>query len=78
MNSIKELLNKSFLEKSLAETKNCIWFITDFGIVAKIKNKQIISDFEVEKEALEIGLDLSKEEKEYYEINSARIIIYYS
>ena len=80
MNSTHDLILDSFKDLPLGETVNFIWFITDIGIVALFKQN---NDFEyynsrVDIEANKIGLDLTKEEKEYFDLEEKRFFLFYS
>ena len=80
MNSTHDLILDSFKDLPLGETVNFIWFITDIGIVALFKQN---NDFEyynsrVDIEANKIGLDLTKEEKEYFDLKEKRFFLFYS
>ena len=67
-------------EQPIGETPNFIWFITDIGIAALFKGNKIYKTYciNVEREAKNISLDISKEEKEYLEIENKKIFIFYS
>ena len=80
MNSTEAFLLDSFKEKPIGNTGHFIWFITDIGVVAlfkEAKNYEIYNS-NVEKEANKISLDISKEEKEYLQINDKRLFLFYS
>ena len=80
MNSIDDFILDSLKEKPIGETFHFVWHITDIGIAALFKgNKNFkIYNFNVEKEAKNINLDISKEEKEYLEIEDKKLFIFYS
>ena len=75
-----DLIIDSLKEEPIGETEHFIWFITDIGIVALFKeNKKLkVYNLSVDKEAKNIGLDISKEEKEYCEIEDKKLFIFYS
>tara|TARA_Y100001978_G_C23595837_1_gene386143 strand:+ start:28 stop:261 length:234 start_codon:yes stop_codon:yes gene_type:complete len=73
----EEMLFEAIKDIPLGETENFIWFITDIGILALVKDEEKINK-NPEKESLEINLDLTKEEKEYYVINKKQLILFYS
>jgi len=77
MTSTEDILIEAVKDIPLGETDNFLWFITEIGILALGKYQNEINKFP-EKEALEIDLDLSKEEKEYYVINKKKLILFYS
>ena len=80
MDSTCDVIIDSFREESIGKTSHFIWFITDIGIVALFK---IEGNFEtyssnVEIEANETALDISKEEKYYLKINERQFFLFYS
>ena len=80
MDSACDLIIDSLKEEPIGETDHFIWFITDIGIVALFKRDE---DFEtyssnVQIEANEIGLDITKEEKEYLKIKVRQLFLFYS
>ena len=84
-NSIKINSNNGFIldslkEQPIGETRYFVWFITDIGIAALFKGNENfkIYNLNVEKEAKNISLDISKEEKEYYEIEKKKLFLFYS
>ena len=77
MNSSEFIIKNSIEDQPIGETENFIWFITDIGILALVKDEEKINK-NPEKESLEINLDLTKEEKEYYVINKKQLILFYS
>ncbi len=80
MNSIHGFLLDSLKEEPIGETVHFVWYITDIGIAALFKGNEILKTYSVnvEKEAKDISLDISKEEKEYCEIDDKRLFIFYS
>ena len=80
MNSTHDFILDSLKEEPIGETVHFIWYITDIGIAALFKeNKNFeIYNLNVEKEAKNISLDISKEEKEYCEIEDKKLFIFYS
>ena len=80
MDSTSDLIIDSLKEEPIGETDHFIWFITDIGIVALFKrdeNFEIYSSH-VEIEANKIGLDITKEEKEYLMIKERQLLLFYS
>ena len=67
-------------DKPIGETVHFVWFITDIGIATVFKGDENIEiyNLNVKKEAKNIGLDVSKEEKEYFEIEDKKLFIFYS
>ena len=80
MNSTEEFLLDSFKEKPICNTDHFTWFITDIGVVALFKEAENyeIYNSNVAKEANNIDLDITKEEKEYIQINDKKLFLFYS
>ena len=80
MNSTHDFILDSLKREPIGETVHFVWFITDIGIAALFKkNKNFeIYNINFEKEAKNISLDVSKEEKEYYEIEDKKLFLFYS
>ena len=80
MDSTSGLIIDSLKEEPIGETDHFIWFITDIGIAALFKREQKyeIYSSNVEIEANKIGLDITKEEKEYLKIKEKKLFLFYS
>ena len=80
MDSTSDLIIDSLKEEPIGETDHFIWFITDIGIAALFKRKQNyeIYSSNLEIEANKIGLDITKEEKEYLKIKEKQLFLFYS
>ena len=78
MDSSELIIKNSIKSQPIGETENFIWFICEIGIFAIFKNSIDIPEIKILREALQIALDLSKEEKEYYFIEGKKIILFYS
>ena len=80
MDSTSDLIIDSLKEEPIGETDHFIWFITDIGIAALFKREQKyeIYNSNVEIEANKIGLDITKEEKEYLKIKKKQLFLFYS
>ncbi|ABM72079.1 conserved hypothetical protein [Prochlorococcus marinus str. MIT 9515] len=80
MDSINNFIIDSLEADPIGETFHFVWYITDIGIAALFKGDQIHETYNlnVEKEAQDINLDISKEEKEYCEIENKKLFIFYS
>ena len=80
MDSTRDLIIDSLKEEPIGETDHFIWFITDIGIAALFKREQNyeIYSSSVEIEANEIGLDITKEVKEYLKIKEKQLFLFYS
>ena len=80
MDSTSDLIINSLQEEPIGETDHFIWFITDIGIAALFKGEQNyeINNSNVDIEANKIGLDITKEEKEYLKIKEKQLFLFYS
>ena len=80
MNFTYDFILDSFKEEPIGETVNFVWYITDIGIAAVFKgNKDFnIYNSNAEKEAKNLNIDTSKEEKEYCEIKDKKLFLFYS
>ena len=80
MHSTNDFILDSLRDEPIGETIHFVWYITDIGIAALFKeNKNFkIYNLSVEKEAKNISLDISKEEKEYCEIENKKLFLFYS
>ena len=80
MDSTSDLIIDCLKEEPIGETDHFIWFITDIGIAALFKRDQNYETYSsnVEIEANKIGLDITKEEKEFLKIKEKRIFLFYS
>ena len=79
MDPLHSLIRESLNNKPIGQSKNFEWFITEIGIVAlmKFQNKSI-SSLDPIKEAIELDLDLSKEEKQLIKLDEKQLILFYS
>ena len=80
MDSTCDLIIDSLKEEPIGETDLFIWFVTDIGIVALFKKEENFETYNsnVEIEANKIGLDITKEEKEFLKIKGKQIFLFYS
>ena len=80
MDSTSDLIIDSLKEEPIGETDHFIWFITDIGIAALFKREQNYEFYSsnVEIEANKIGLDITKEVKEYLKIKEKQLFLFYS
>ena len=80
MDSTCDLILDSLKEEPIGETDHFIWFITDIGIVALFKEEDNFEtcNSKVENEANKVGLDISKEEKEFFKIKQRQLFLFYS
>ena len=80
MDSASDLIIDSLEEEPIGETDHFIWYITDIGIVALFQRKESFQTYSsiVGIEANKIGLDITKEEKEYLKIKEKQLFLFYS
>ena len=80
MDSTCDLIIDSLKDEPIGETDHFIWFITDIGIVSLFKREQNYETCKtyVDIEANKIGLDITKEEKEYLKIKERQLFLFYS
>ena len=80
MDSTSDLIIDSLKEEPIGETDHFIWYITDIGIAALFKRKQNYETYisNVENEANKIGLDITREEKEFFKIKEKQLFLFYS
>ena len=80
MDSTSDLIIDSLKEEPIGETNHFIWFITDIGIAALFKREENFETYSsnVEIEANKIGLDITKEEKEFLKIKEKKLFLFYS
>tara|TARA_B100000963_G_C22456638_1_gene593679 strand:- start:241 stop:480 length:240 start_codon:yes stop_codon:yes gene_type:complete len=79
MDPLHSLIKESLNQKPIGQSKNFKWFITKIGIAALMKNQyQSVSSLNPIKEAIELDLDLSKEEKQLIKFDNKQIILFYS
>ena len=80
MDWTSDLIIDSLKQEPIGETDHFIWYITDIGIAALFKREQNyeIHNSNVEIEANKIGLDITKEEKEYLKIKERQLFLFYS
>ena len=78
MEPIHSLIRDALKKQPLGQSKNFEWFITEIGIAALIKGNNNISSYDPIKEAIELDLDLSKEEKQIIKLDEKQVILFYS
>ena len=80
--STQELLEDSLKEPSIGQTSKFHWHATPIGIAALCKKdipEAPTSSYEdALKEGLEVGLDLSREERESHYSKKGLVILFYS
>ena len=79
MDPLHSLIRESLNQNPLGQSKNFEWFITEIGIAALMKDQnKNISSFDPIKEAVELDLDLSKEEMQFIKLDEKQVILFYS
>ena len=79
MDPLHSLIRESLKQKSIGQSENFEWFITEIGIAALLKdNSENVDSFDAIKEAIGLDLDLSKEEKQIIELDEKQILLFYS
>ena len=79
MDSLDSLIRDSLNQKPIGHSRNFEWFITEIGIAALLKKQnKSISSLDPIKEAIDLDLDLSKEEKQLIRIDKREILLFYS
>tara|TARA_B100000678_G_scaffold210135_1_gene177685 strand:- start:641 stop:880 length:240 start_codon:yes stop_codon:yes gene_type:complete len=79
MEPIHSLIRDALNQQPIGQSKNFEWFITEIGIAAIMKEqKQSIYNLDPIKEAIELDLDLSKEERQIIMLDEKEILLFYS
>ena len=79
MDPLHSLIRESLNQKPIGQSKNFEWFVTDIGIAALMRSQdKNISNLDPIKEAIELDLDLSKEEKQVLIFDKKQILLFYS
>ncbi len=79
MDPLHSLIKESLNQKPIGYSKNFEWYITEVGIAALMKKQnEIISSLNPIKEALDLDLDLSKEERQIINLDEKQILLFYS
>ena len=80
MDSTCNLIIESLKDEPIGETYHFTWFVTDIGIAALFRGEENFETYSlnVEIEANEISLDITKEEKEYLKIKERQLFLFYS
>ena len=79
--SISALLEEALQEPSIGSTGNFRWHATAIGIAAfwQAETSPSAPPFEdALKEGLEIGLDLSREEREFHQVSEGLVLLFHS
>jgi len=79
--AIRELLEDAMKEPSIGSTARFRWHATPVGIAALWSDKEAPASPPYEmalKEGLEVGLDLSREEREFHQIKSGLVLLFHS
>ena len=78
---LNSLLEESLEEPSIGETGHFRWHATPVGIAAVWQSnvQPLTPPFEdALKEGLEVGLDLSREEREFHQISMGLVLLFHS
>ena len=79
MDPLHSLIKDSLNQRPIGHSKNFDWFVTEIGIAAILRDRnKIISSLDPIKEAFELDLDLSKEEKQIIRLEGKQILLFYS
>ena len=79
MDPLHALITDSLNKQPIGKSINFEWFITEIGIAAVMRNQdENISTLDPIKEATELDLDLSKEEKQIIRLDEKQILLFYS
>jgi len=80
--SAQALLEDSLEQPAIGNTSKFLWHATPIGIAALYKGRDSSSHIsayeEALKEGLEVGLDLSREERESHYSKQGLVILFYS
>jgi hypothetical protein len=79
--AIQELLEDELKEPAIGSTARFRWHATSVGIAALWSDKESPPSppYEIAlKEGLEVGLDLSREERESHQIESGLVLLFHS
>lgn len=78
---IRELLEDALQEPSIGSTACFRWHATPVGIAAlwSATEQPSAPPFDAAvKEGLQVGLDLSREEREFHQVNSGLVLLFHS
>jgi len=79
--AIRELLEEALDEPSIGETKRFVWHATPVGIAALWTDGQPPTPPPFDnalEEGLQVGLDLSREEREFHQISHGLVLLFHS
>ena len=78
---IRELLEDALQEPAIGQTDRFSWHVTPVGIAALWSTGQppLTPPYEdARKEGLRMGLDLSREEREFHQISRGLVLLFHS
>tara|TARA_B100000212_G_scaffold190690_1_gene143776 strand:- start:571 stop:810 length:240 start_codon:yes stop_codon:yes gene_type:complete len=79
MEPLHSLIRDSLNQQPIGQSKNFEWFITEIGIAAVMKDQNKgTPNLDPIKEAIELDLDLSKEERQIIRLDKKEILLFYS
>jgi len=80
--STHEFLEEFLQEPSIGDTSRFKWHVTPIGIAALCKDPEasLVENFYADaiKEGIAVGLDLTKEEREFHYCRKGLVILFYS
>jgi hypothetical protein len=79
--ALRSLLEESLAEPSIGSTDRFSWHATPVGIAALWIAKSVPSSppySQALEEGLEVGLDLSREEKEFHQVKQGLVLLFHS
>jgi hypothetical protein len=79
--AIRELLEAALKEPEIGKTQRFRWHATPVGIAALWNAGAAPTSPPFEdalKEGLQVGLDLSREEREFHQLNSGLVLLFHS
>ena len=79
--AIRELLEDELKRLSIGETNCFSWYATSIGIAALWTAGKAPTKPPYEKaltEGLEVGLDLSREEREFHQVHDGLVLVFHS
>lgn len=78
---LRSLLEEALMEEAIWVTDGFIWHATSVGIAALCTDKTIPNQppFEqAQKEGLGVGIDLSREEREFHQVSQGLVLLFHS
>lgn len=79
--AIRELLEDALDEPSIGQTQRFVWHATPVGIAALWTGDQAPTPPPFDnalEEGLQVGLDLSREEREFHQVSRGLVLLFHS